>query len=213
MSALIYVVEQDSIAVYTDTLMVNEYGKELHHTSKALYLPHLNVIICGLGVAGLADHLFLQANASPLEDLTDLTRLAENLLPHIWVSELNLSVIDATHISSTIYLFGFDPKSNTPLVFAHRSTNGFKGEQIAKQPPRTGLKPTDGINTSTLSIKDDDAAAHTMLRQMMGQATLPKDRRVYIGGDMLKFQLMPYGLIASKTISLDEMMEQFQSRL
>lgn len=212
MSALIYVVTEESISVYTDTLVVNELGEELGHTSKALYLPHLNAIICGTGIAGLGDELFLQANASPLKNLVDLTRLAGELLPRIWMEDFNLSGVDSTHISSTVYLFGFDSDSNSPLVFAHRSTNGFKSEQIAKVLPTTGLKPTDGFD-EVLQVESDDDATYTMLRQMMGQATLPEDRRVYIGGDMLKFQLMPYGLIANKTINLDEMMERFQGRL
>ena len=106
------------------------------------------------------------------------------------MSELNLSVINATHISSTIYLFGFDPESNTPLVFAHRSTNSFKSEQIAKQLPRARLKPTDGIDLSTLRIKDDDDAAHTMLKQIkdgaleIQQGKTSKKLRITIEGEL-----------------------------
>ena len=65
--------------------------------------------------------------------------------------------------------------------------------QMAKVLPATGFKPTDGFD-KTSHIEDDDDAAHVMLKQMLGQAAPPNGRRVYIGGDMLKLQLIPHGL-------------------
>lgn len=204
MSALIYVISEERISIYTDTLVVNEYGEEISHASKALPLPHLNAVICGFGLAGLSDQLFHQANTRSLKDIADLSSIAEEFLP-LFYEGLDLSTMPA-HITSTVYIFGFDQNENKPLAFAHRSENSFKSENISLRIPVAGAKPTEGITQEDLIFNDESDVLRLIFKQRLAQEIGPEDERIYIGGSLYKIQIVADGMTVQKLIDIDEVM-------
>lgn len=181
MSALVFMVNHDNIKILTDSLAVNPDGSFSHCTTKTLCLPHLSSAISGLGVAGLADQLFLYANSQALEDIHDLTAFAESCLPTLF-QKITDGFVIPNHITSTIYLFGIDPASGKAHAYTHRSTNGFQSENMAPEHYIVGAKPTEGLTKEDLAISTEDEAILVLLKSKAAQDCLPENDRLYIGG-------------------------------
>lgn len=202
MSALIFIVNEDNIKILTDSLAVNVDGSFGYHTTKTLCLPHLNSAISGLGVAGLADQFFLDANSHHIHDICDLTTFAESSLPAIF-QKITEGFIVPNHITSTVYLFGIDPATDKAHAYAHRSTNDFQSENIAPDHYAVGAKPTEGLTREDLAISTEDEAILVLLKSKAAQDCLPENDRLYIGGLVTLTQLAPNITTTANMLDLD----------
>lgn len=200
MSSLIYLLDEDQIVLATDTLAVDAYGGFVRHTSKALFAPHLNTIVCGLGIAGIADRWFVEVNSQPLHSIHDVHELAAERLPAIWEEHQQLFDIPE-HLTSTIYNFGLDPLDGSAHAYVHRSTHAFRGEH---QRNCRAAKPTDGITSADLDIGSPKDFVLLMQKQRIAQEARPVDSRIYIGGHVQLMHLTANGCMASRIYSLDE---------
>src|SRR4051812_38229546 len=72
MSALIFSLQKDLVVIIMDTLATDLDGKPWFFCTKFYPLPHLNVVICGTGDAGMIGDWFLRINRSPFIDIIDL---------------------------------------------------------------------------------------------------------------------------------------------
>lgn len=202
MSALVFVVNEDSINILTDTLAVNIDGSFNRYTAKTLTLSHISSTISGLGVAGLADQLFLYANSQPIHNIHDLTAFAESCLPAIF-QEITEGFVIPNHITSTIYLFGIDPSTGKAHAFKHESTSNFKSIDIAPEHYSAGAKPTDGLTQDDLTISTTEEALLVLLKSKAAQDSLSAEERLYIGGQITLTEITPRAIVATNILDLD----------
>ena len=177
MSSLIFQTEESQVLVATDTLATSPDGRPFKFTTKAFIVPHLKLIIAGLGAGGFLGKWFIRINDNlVVQGIDHLDYHTPNVLASIWPGhKQEHSVPDVT---ATIYHFGFSEITGLIHSFCYRSINNFRSEQI---PYLMGVKPECAV-PENCSLPGD-------LRRMMDdqraiQASQPKEKRVYIGGEI-----------------------------
>lgn len=178
MSSLIYCMHENEILIATDTLAVNPTGSFAYHTSKTAIVPHLNIAIAGLGIAGLSDQAYMFANSEDVSVIHELSDRLPEFLRGFWAHLSDKFGPVPDNITSTIYLFGFD--NGIPYGYAHESTSGFEARVI--KIPSVGAKPIDGITNEDLELKSPTDIIGIMCKQQAAQEARPAEKRLYIGG-------------------------------
>lgn len=178
MSSLIFFTDESQVLVATDTLATSPDGKPLKFTSKAFILPYLRLIIAGTGAGGFLGRWFVRINDRILvRGIDHLNYHAPGSLASMWPAfNQEFGFAD---ISTTVYHFGFSEETGSIHSFAYRSTNEFRSERL--EPHGLRVKPECSV--------PDDYSLPRDIREMMDdqraiQASQPKDKRVYIGGEI-----------------------------
>ncbi len=178
MSALIFHTDENQAFVATDTLATSPNGRPFKFTTKAFIVPHLKLIIAGLGEGRFLGRWFVRVNDNLIvKGIDHLDYHAPRVLASIWPGHKQEHSV-AQDVTATIYHFGFSEITGLIHSFAYRSTNNFRSERL---PYAVGVKPECAV-PENCSLPHD-------LRRMMDdqravQAGQPKEKRVHIGGEI-----------------------------
>jgi len=188
MSSLIFWTDETQALVGTDTLAVSTDGKPVRFTTKAFIVPHLRLLMAGLGLAGFLGRWFVQMNdfmlVKGIEHLDDHTPA---ILAANWERvKQEFPAADAGR-TTTVYHFGFSESTGKIRSFAYRSTNNFRSEEIRYA---LGCKP----ECTVLDNEDYPRAFRRMMDEQRAiQASRPKEERLYIGGEIIVHHLTKDG--------------------
>ena len=177
MSSLIFYTDEEQALIATDTLAVTPSGEPLLFCSKAIHLPHLNIVIAGTGQGGFATRWAMHVNdRMVINGINNLDFHTSKGLRELWVQyrdEFQLPPESTT----TVYQFGFCQDSQKMVGIAYRSTNNFDSEV---RPYGLAAKPECTFPSGDYSIPA--VFSEMMLEQRTIQEQKPKDKRLYIGG-------------------------------
>jgi hypothetical protein len=178
MSSLIFLTEESQVLVATDTLATSPDGQPFKYTTKAFIVPHLKIIIAGTGTGEFLGRWFVRINEFVVKGIDNLDYHTPGDLASMWRGfKQEFSLADS--FTTTVYHFGFSEETGLIHSFAYRSTNNFQSEPIEQYGLR--VKPECTVLDNCCLPQD--------IRKMMDdqraiQASLPKDQRVYIGGEI-----------------------------
>lgn len=173
MSLLIFSHERDRIRIITDTLCTDQKGRPFRYLSKCFIVPHLQMVIAGLGVEGLALKLLCRVQCEPHLHMDGLALRTPGLLREIYKYDA----------SSTIYFFGYSCTKEY-VRYRFQSTNGF---ELEEGEPCFGVKP---------ETQHKEAIAEKISEQQLGeivpfvekmreeQAQRPLIEQIHIGGEL-----------------------------
>ena len=187
MSSLIYKVEKNQVFIATDTLATLN-GRALRFTTKAFPLPHLRMVIAGIGLDGFLDHWLVALNAEPLRGIDTLNEHAQAGLLNV-LRSFKRQFPDMNEAVS-VYHFGFSETTGIIQSFAYKSEEQFEPRQIACGLYVKPSVPEDVIPKDTLHPSD---IPRIMAAQRAMQAKLPKEARVSIGGEIYMHHLEQTG--------------------
>lgn len=178
MSSLIFQTEESQVLVATDTLATSPDGQPFKYTTKAFIVPHLRLLIAGTGTGGFLGRWLVRINDElAVRGIDNLDHHTSGYLASLWNRhKQEISFPDGT---ATIYHFGFSEEDGTIHSFVYRSTNNFKSERIEKD--YLGVKP-ECVVPAAYRLPQD--IKKMMDDQRAIQASVPKDQRVYIGGEI-----------------------------
>jgi len=189
MTSLIFHTEETQVLVAMDTLATTKKGDPFMYTSKAFALPHLRMIICGTGLGGFLGRWFIKINDLIVTNgIKNLDYHAPNSLRAIWDEYLG-TMSDPFTGTTTVYHFGFLENTNTIKSYVYRSENNFESEE--RDQYGLGVKPECTVPTSYEFPKDIPGL---MFEQREIQNKKPASERIYIGGEILIYQLMQEGI-------------------
>jgi hypothetical protein len=187
MSSLIYKVEKTQVFVATDTLTTMN-GKAIRFATKAFPLPHLRMVIAGIGLAGFLDHWLVAINASPVRGIDALNEHAQAGLLNV-LRTFKTQFPDMNETTS-VYHFGFSENTGVIQSFSYKSEEMFEPRQIPYGLYVKPNVPEDAIPRDTLHPGDIPGI---MAAQRAIQAKVPKEARVAIGGEMQMHHLEQAG--------------------
>lgn len=187
MSSLIFATTKEQVFIATDTLATSYYGEPFLFTTKAFIVPHLRLIICGTGAGGFLGKWFIEVNDRlVVKDIDNLDYHTPKSLTDIWQNHKKEFSIPE-NLTTTVYHFGFSQESGLVHSYVYRSANSFQSESL---PYGIGVKPECQIPEPynlPMDIKK------MMDEQRSIQAKLPKNERVYIGGEIQIHHLTELG--------------------
>ncbi len=179
MSALIYYITEDHVAVAMDTLaMADEEGAPVpgFYATKVFLFPHLRGFMCGMGLLNFSTDWFLRLQQFVARDLLH----ADEFTPDV-LREIALPYGFKDKHTSTIYHFGYSESEATHFGFAYRSANNFKSERLPLN--GWGIKPP--IPREEIYVKEFPGDIIRMMsRQQVLEDERPAAERVYIGGEI-----------------------------
>ena len=181
MSLLMFLQEQQSAVILTDTLATTTGGEPLIFQSKAWTIPHLNMGIAITGVANLGASWndFLRSSLVA-RDINMVDQFAPQELRRIW-SELLVDCGDEENLPNcTIYHFGFREGADQLVRYVYRSAKSFESELW--EDPGFGMKPEP---MGALEVPDGlDGWVALAERVRAEQDALSAEKKVYIGGEL-----------------------------
>lgn len=182
MSALIFYTDATQALVVTDTLSADaRTGAPISFCSKAIYLPHLRIIIAGTGIKGFSDHLAFKVNKNGVfRGIEGMNHFLPAELRSQW-AELQ-GLVGAIEVTTTVYAFGFSEIDGAMVSFAYRSTNDFQSELLGYG---TAVKPACAVPDGNLI----DHVESMMREQRASQGNTPLDNRIHIGGEGIAMHL------------------------
>lgn len=181
MSSLIFLTEPEQAFVATDTLATSgaDHGQPFMFTTKAFIVPHLRMIMCGVGVGGFLGKWFVEVNdRMVVRDIDHLDFHTPGNLAAFWLNFKETLSVPTNNFQTTVYHFGFSEKDGVIRSYAYRSTNDFKSE-----PRQYGLyvKPHCDV-PNPYSFPSDIKPMMNEQRRIQG--ALPQNERIYIGGEI-----------------------------
>ena len=208
MSSLIYHIEEKQVLIGVDTLATDKDGEPRLFTSKAFYLPHLRLLICGTGLGGFLGEWFVRLNNYMVCDgIDNLNYHAPSALWELWNEHLG-KLTDPYNGTTTVYHFGFSENTNKIAAYIYRSGNDFNSER--KNEYGIGVKPECFIKPN-YELPND--IINMMKEQRKIQLSKPVDERVYIGGEMIIYHLIQTGCAIYSLGKFDDYEENRQSIL
>jgi hypothetical protein len=179
MSSLIWYTDETQVAVATDTLATSPDGMPIKFTTKAFIVPHLKLIIAGVGMGGFLGRWCVYMNDSMIvRGIDNLDYHAPRVLRSLWQRyKQELSIPDP--ITTTVYHFGFSEITELLHSYAYRSTKDFTSERL--EPYGLRYKPECQI-PADYRLPDDFITI--MNEQRAVESTKPKGQRLYIGGEI-----------------------------
>ncbi len=200
MSSLIFLVEKSQVLIATDTLATVNGMRQF--ATKAFPLPHLRMVIAGIGLAGFLDHWLVAVNASPVRGIDSLNENAQTgLLNVLRTFNKQFPSMDET---TTVYHFGFSEETGLIHSFAYKSEELFEPRPIEFGLYVKPSVPEDAIPKDTLYPSDFPGI---MAAQRAAQKKLPKETRVDIGGEMYMHHLEQTGYKAYRLGQFEDFAE------
>ena len=174
--------------VATDTLAVSgdDYDPFLF-TTKAFAVPHLRMIVCGTGAGGFCSQWFVHINDRMLvRDIDHLNYHTTENLRSLWLSyKKQIPVPD--DFTTTVYHFGFSEESGVIHSYAYRSANNFVSEPLEYA---IGIKPECKVPPEYTFPAD---IPKMMEEQRAIESSKPRNKRLYIGGEIIVHHLTEHG--------------------
>ena len=185
MSLLMFLHDESSATVITDTLATDEDGKPVFFYDKCVAFPAMNLLVATTGYSNLltrwATSLREHVRA---RDITMLDLHAPEALRKVWAEmQGDLGPLGGT---ATIYHFGIDEQTGECRRITYRSVDNFQSEPASeggfgvKPPPESSEFTGEGGLESLINLAEDIRAE---------QDALPHGERLYIGGDLVMARL------------------------
>jgi hypothetical protein len=180
MSLLMFQINPDQgFWVVTDTLATGEGFRPGLYQSKAVSIPHLDLVIAGTGLAQFNARWWAKVMDQILcIDIEMLDTHAPGMLRELWKQlEEEFGPAPGT---ATIYHLGRSAQTGKYLSYAYRSTDGFESEplepgfRIKPDPPEGWEQPDDLAGVISL--------AHSTRQK---EDRRPPEQRIHIGGDLI----------------------------
>lgn len=186
MSSLIFYTDKLQILVATDTLAVTSDGKPFAFISKATHIPHLRTIIAGTGFGGFSNEwAFIVNTRMIVKGILSLNYHTPSELKELW-KKYKTEYSIPNSFTTTLYQFGLSEEDDSVMSFAYRSTNNFESEKIEYG---VGVKPECTVPQKNLIEK----LPQMMEEQRRNQNALPKESRLFIGGEIQALHLTKEG--------------------
>jgi hypothetical protein len=204
MSSLIFYTDAENILVATDTLAVKAAaGEPLMFCSKAMYVPHLRLIIAGTGVGMFSgDWAMTVNNRMVVRDILHLDYHAPEQLRSSW-QQFRSEYPVPDDMTTTVYHFGLS-EADEVCSFAYRSTNNFSSERLQYG---TGTKPACAL--PTVNVIED--LRLMMNEQRATEAQKPAEKRVYIGGECIAMHLTKAACNVWSAFKFEDYEQQLES--
>jgi len=182
MSALNFYLQQDLLAVATDTLaLAGDTHLPSHFQAKMFPVLHLNGVICGTGISQLIVQWYVTA----------ATAMLARSIPHLdqftpdGLRRLAAATLPPLGSTSTIYHFGYDDDQARFRGFAYRSERNFESEELGYG---FGMKPPVEFAPSS-NILEDFISLVSVQRE--SDLARPLQERLGIGGEVHVLLLQP----------------------
>ena len=186
MSSLIFATDENQVLVATDTLAVNPEGEPFCYTSKAIHIPHLRVIIAGTGAGGFANEwALIVSTRMVVKGIQNLNTHTPNGLRELWIKYTS-EYKSLVNFSTTVYQFGLSEANDSVALYAYRSVNNFESEKLGYG---TAVKPECSLPKGDLI----QSLPVMMEEQRSIQLSLPKESRLFIGGEIQVLHLTKNG--------------------
>jgi len=206
MSLLVFLQDESSATVITDTLATDVDGKPVFFYDKCVAFPSMNLLVATTGYSNLltrwASELREHVRA---RDIGMLDLHAPEALRKVWADmQDELGPVDGT---ATIYHFGIDEQTGECRRITYRSADDFKSEPAAeggfgvKPPPRSGEFPDD------MSLESLIAFAESIRAE---QDALPHGERIYIGGDLVMTEITESGITSTTIHRFEDQYDAWQ---
>jgi hypothetical protein len=190
MSLLIFLQDETSATVITDTLATDEDGQPVFFYDKCVAFPAMNLLVATTGYANLLTRWTSELREHVrARDITMLDLHAPEALRRVWADlRKEFGPVDGT---ATIYHFGIDEQTGECRRITYRSADDFESEPAAeagfgvKPPPVSGILPTEVDLESLIALAEGVRAE---------QDALPHGERLYIGGDLVMAQISASGI-------------------
>jgi hypothetical protein len=180
-TALVFVLDQESVVIGMDTLAIRARDKSPYlYASKILCLPHIGAVVCGTGSQRLPLSWFVDLETKVLaRDIDYVNEIAPECLLSLWTDL-------AEPGTSTIYHFGYSPREDAYVGFAFRSTHDFAAERLEYG---IGVKPPSGELIAVAMDRVGELGIHDAIVSLIETARtvddeLPLSERVGIGGEV-----------------------------
>lgn len=177
MTALNFLINEDSICLAMDTLSINSIERIPHtFSTKFLILPHLNIIAAGTGDASLISEWlsFIRENIIA-RDIDHVNQYVPDALRDIAIKYTELETV-----TCTIYHFGYSIQRDRFLGYAYRSTNNWTSEELLSG---VGIKPAVTYDFGN-EFKIPDSFIELIKYQAELELIKPLDEKIGIGGDI-----------------------------
>jgi len=171
--------DETQVVVATDTLATYPGGRPFKFVTKAFIVPHLKLIMAGVGTSGFLARWFVFMNDSVIvRGIDNLDYHTPRALRMLWQQhKQELSIPD--RLTTTVYHLGFSEETGLIHAYAYRSTSDFKSEKLDSYGLR--LKPECQVPTD-YSLPQDFITI--MDKQRTVQASKPEEERIHIGGEI-----------------------------
>jgi hypothetical protein len=179
MSSLIVFTDKDQVLVATDTLATHPDGRPHKFTTKAFAIPHLHLIIASTGVLGILGRWFVLINERIItRGIDNLDLHAPSILLSFW-KEYKEEFSISEDVTTSVYHFGLSECTGLIHSYRYRSSQDFKSEKLEPYgllaKPECRIPENFSVPQSIIDMMDEQRA---------NQAAKPKEKRVYIGGEM-----------------------------
>lgn len=183
MSLLNWHLRDEQVAVWTDTLKTDELGEAAGLCAKVLVMPHLNMLVGCTGIHELFLRwtYYLSGLAQGFE-VADLNGQAEKHLPAIWADLVPIG----TSYRSTIRHWGWSDRYQRFVGFSFRSVDDFRSEVM---PYTLALSPEPSEDLRGKPIETSEQMQALILDQQRAGLEAEEHHRVFIGGELLRFDL------------------------
>lgn len=205
MSSLIYYTDPEQILVATDTLAVETGGAPLMFSSKAIYLPHLRIIVAGTGLGMFSGDWAMEVNnRMVLSGIQNLNYHSPEALRKRWENyESEYSLPEG--MTTTVYHFGLSEEDQSVLGYAYRSINNFDSERLSYG---FGLKPECKLPEQGSLIEH---LPSMMKEQRLHQQERPLTERLYIGGECVATHLTKAGCDIFSVFQFEDYTQQLRA--
>jgi hypothetical protein len=169
------------------------------------------MIMAGTGVGGFLGKWFTQVNdRMVVKGIDHLDYHTPESLSGIWHTHQETSSMP-NNLTTTVYHFGFSEEEGVIHTYAYRSYNNFRSETL---PYGMAVKPECEV-PEVYQLPSD--VKRMMDSQRTIQASLPKNERIYIGGQIMihhltdqGYSIYPFTEFADYELNEQAMYENFE---
>ena len=198
MTAINYIIEEDSVRLYMDTLSILSTDKKpLNYTTKFIALPHLDTVIAGTGDAGFVNNWMFSVKGSvAIKDIDHLNELTPG----------ELAAISSIHsefkgVTATIYHFGYSPSKKRFVGYVYKSAENWNPDL---QKDLCNLKPPIKFDTKRAGAGfSSDEMVEVMLCQRKADLIKPLGDKIGIGGDIHEVIMDLNGIAVKRVYRFD----------
>lgn len=196
MSAINFQLFSDGGYVAVDTLATFNEGQPCYFTSKAIPLPHLNMLIAVTGVSGTLTAFLGDINNRVIRGPEDLAFKAPELLQKIWMQQMDAfsrlpGQVPANH-STTIFHFGFSEESGEMVGYQHHSGHEFAAERLSGAGGKPDAEVTGEPLEGLLNSK------RLLVGQQRSESKKAFSDRLHIGGNAIGFAIQKEGIFCAQ---------------
>lgn len=194
MSSILFELNQEGGFVAVDTLVTDELGTPLGFTSKAMAVPHLNMVVAVTGyfhyLLPFIEQLLTRRLRGPEDVALQAPEILQGIRSNNWATFRDGASEPNEARTSTVYHFGFSIETGDMVGYQHHSGHDFRAERFPDN--KYGGKP------GMVEIGEPREGLAEIYRCVLGQQAsqmpIPFEERLHIGGEVLLIELTKAGI-------------------